>query len=66
MSVVKVLLILLAVWIVMSVLGLIVKGLLWLFVLGCVAFAVTSLVGAARRRGRHWCADGARQVLARL
>jgi hypothetical protein len=51
MSVVKVLLTLLAVWIVISVLGLIIKGLFWLFVLGCVAFAVTSLVGAARRRG---------------
>jgi hypothetical protein len=25
--------------------------LLWLFVLGCIAFAVTSLVGAAHRRG---------------
>jgi uncharacterized membrane protein YesL len=51
MSVVKVVLILLAVWVVIAVLGLIIKGLFWLFVLGCVAFAVTSIVGAARRRG---------------
>ena len=51
MSVVKVLLVLLAVWIVLSVIGLIVKGLFWLFVLGLIAFAVTSVAGAARRKG---------------
>ena len=51
MSIVKVLLVLLALWVVIGVLGLIIKGLFWLFVLGCVAFAVTSLVGAAQRRG---------------
>jgi len=51
MSVVKVLLILLAVWVVIAFLGLIIKGLLWLFILGCVAFTLTSLAGAAHRRG---------------
>jgi hypothetical protein len=51
MSVVKVLLALLAVWVLIGVVGLIIKGLFWLFVLGCVAFAVTSMVGAARRKG---------------
>jgi hypothetical protein len=48
MSIVKVLLILLAVWIVISILRLIIKEAFWLLVLGYVAFAVTSLVGATR------------------
>jgi hypothetical protein len=51
MSVVKVLLVLLAIWVLIGVVGLIIKGLFWLFVLGCVAFAVTSFVGTARRKG---------------
>ncbi len=51
MSVVKVLLILLAVWVLIGLLGLVIKGLFWLFVLGCVAFTVTSIVGALRRKG---------------
>jgi hypothetical protein len=50
MSVVKVLLVLLAIWIVLSVIGLIIKGLVWLFFLGLIAFVVTGLVGAANRR----------------
>jgi hypothetical protein len=51
MTVVKVLLVLLAIWIVLSVIGLIIKGLLWLFFLGLVAFVITSVVGAMHRRG---------------
>jgi len=51
MSVVKVLLVLLAIWVVLSLIGLIIKGLFWLFVLGCIAFAVTSSGGGAHRRG---------------
>ena len=51
MTVVKVLLVLLAIWIVLSVIGLIIKGLLWLFFLGLIAFVVTALFGAMRRRG---------------
>ena len=50
-SVAEVLLVLLAIWVFFAVLGLIIKGLFWLFVLGCVAFAVTALAGAGRRRG---------------
>jgi uncharacterized membrane protein YesL len=50
MSVVKILLVLLAAWVVIAVLGLIIKGLLWLFILGCVAFTLTSLATAMRRR----------------
>ena len=49
MTVVKVLLVLFALWIVVGVVGFIVKGLFWLFVLGCVAFTVTSIVGARRK-----------------
>jgi hypothetical protein len=51
MSVVKILLIVLAVWVVLGVIGLIVKGLFWLFVIACVAFGVTA-ISSARRRGR--------------
>jgi uncharacterized membrane protein len=50
-AVAKVLLVLLAIWVLISILGLIIKGLFWLFVLGCIAFGVTALAGAARRRG---------------
>jgi hypothetical protein len=56
-TVAKVVLALLAIWIVVGVLGFIIKGLFWLFILGCVAFTVTSIAGAARRRsisGRRW------------
>jgi len=49
MTVVKVLLVLLAIWIVLSVIGLIIKGLLWLFFLGLIAFIATALYGAVRR-----------------
>ena len=50
MSVVKVLLVLLAVWVLLGVLGLIIKGLFWLFVLACVAFTLTSIAGGKRHR----------------
>jgi hypothetical protein len=56
-SVAKVLLVLLALWVFIGILGLIIKGLFWLFVLGCIAFGVTALTGGARRRGilgRRW------------
>ena len=49
MTVVKVLLVLLAIWIVLSVIGLIIKSLLWLFFLGLIAFVATALFGAVRR-----------------
>jgi hypothetical protein len=50
-SVAKVVLVLLALWVFIGILGLIIKGLFWLFILGCVAFGVTALAGSARRRG---------------
>ena len=50
MSVVKVLLVLLAIWVVLGIIGLIVKGLFWLFVIALVAFGFT-LAGGMKRRG---------------
>lgn len=46
--VVKVALVLLAIWVALGVIGFIVKGLFWLFVLACIAFGFT-LAGSARR-----------------
>lgn len=40
---------LLAAWLVLSILGLIIKGLIWLFVIGVILFAVTSVAGWSRR-----------------
>jgi hypothetical protein len=51
MSVVKVVLVLLAIWIALGVVGFIIKGLFWLFVLACIAFGFT-LAGSSARRSR--------------
>lgn len=40
---------LLVIWVVFSVLGFAVKGLIWLAVLGIVLFVITALVGFIRR-----------------
>ena len=45
-----VLLVLFAVWIALTVIGFIVKGLFWLAVIGIVAFALTAVVGGTKRR----------------
>jgi hypothetical protein len=50
MSAVKVLLVLLGIWIALGVVGFIIKGLFWLFVVALIAFGFT-LAGSARRRG---------------
>lgn len=44
------LLLLLAAWIVVSILGLVIKGLIWLFVIGVILFIVTSVFGWSNRR----------------
>ncbi|HEV7206958.1 MAG TPA: hypothetical protein VGN18_20320 [Jatrophihabitans sp.] len=44
----KVVLALLAIWILLGIMGLIIKGLFWLFVIALVAFGFT-LAGSARR-----------------
>lgn len=50
MSVLKVVLVLVAIWIALAVVGLVVKGLFWLFVIALIAFGFT-LAGSAKRRG---------------
>ena len=53
MSAVKIVLVVLAIWIALGIIGLIVKGLFWLFVIACVVFGVTAISSAgAGRRGR--------------
>ena len=46
----KIILVLLAIWIAMAVIGLIIKGLFWLFVIALIAFGFTLATGT--RRGR--------------
>ncbi|HEY8828007.1 MAG TPA: hypothetical protein VIM17_09650 [Jatrophihabitantaceae bacterium] len=50
MSVLKVVLVLVAVWIAIGIIGLIVKGLFYLFVLALVLFGVTLALGSVRGR----------------
>lgn len=46
----QIIVLLLVVWLVISVLGFLIKGLFWLAILGLVLFVVTGALGA--RRGR--------------
>ena len=41
---------LLVVWLVLAIVGLVVKGLFWLFVIGAILFIVTAIIGWIRRR----------------
>ena len=41
--------VLLAIWLLLTVLGFAIKGLIWLAVLGIVLFAVTAVIGFIRR-----------------
>jgi len=41
---------LLLVWLVLVIIGLVVKGLFWLFVIGAILFVATAIVGWVRRR----------------
>jgi hypothetical protein len=41
--------VLLLLWVVFAVLGLVIKGLFWLFVIGLVLFLVTGALGVLRR-----------------
>ncbi|GLU47331.1 hypothetical protein [Nocardiopsis ansamitocini] len=45
-------LVLLAIWLVLSVIGLVVKGLFWLFVIGVVLFLATAAWGWFQRASR--------------
>jgi hypothetical protein len=42
---------LLLLWVVLAVLGFVVKGLLWLAIIGLVLFLITGVFGAFRNRG---------------
>jgi hypothetical protein len=42
--------VLLLLWVVLAVLGVVIKGLFWLFVVGLVLFLVTGALGLFRRR----------------
>ena len=41
---------LLLIWLVLSVLGLVIKGLFWLFIIGAILFVGTGVLGWIRRR----------------
>jgi hypothetical protein len=41
---------LLVIWLVLTVLGLVLKGLFWLAVIGAILFVVTAVMGFVRRR----------------
>jgi hypothetical protein len=41
---------LLVIWLVLAVLGLAIKGLFWLFIVGLILFVATGLFGWVRRR----------------
>ncbi|GAA4756599.1 hypothetical protein [Actinomycetospora chibensis] len=50
----KVLVAALIVWVVLAVLGFVIKGLFWLAIVGIVLFVATAAVGAAKRSApRH-------------
>jgi len=41
--------VLLAIWLILSVVGFAIKGLLWLAVIGIILFVVTAIIGFIRR-----------------
>ena len=41
---------LLVIWLILALLGLVIKGLFWLFVIGAILFVVTGAFGWFRRR----------------
>ncbi|ACZ32230.1 hypothetical protein Xcel_3230 [Xylanimonas cellulosilytica DSM 15894] len=45
--------VLLAAWLILSILGFVIEGLLWLGVIGIVLFIATAVIGAIRRRANR-------------
>ena len=43
-------LLLLAIWLILAVLGIVVKGLFWLFIIALILFVATGIFGWVRRR----------------
>ncbi|WP_227497167.1 hypothetical protein [Planctomonas psychrotolerans] len=48
----KIILVLLAIWLLFSILGLVIEGLLWLAVIGIVLAAATVIWGMVKRKSR--------------
>ena len=46
----QIIVLLLVIWLVISVLGFVIKGLVWLAIIGLILFVVTGAVGARRKR----------------
>jgi hypothetical protein len=46
-----VIMVLLALWLVLSIIGFVIKGLMWLALLGIILFVITAVVGYVRRSG---------------
>jgi hypothetical protein len=51
-AMIALILILLLIWVAFGVVGFVVKGLLWLAIIGIVLFVITAIVGAVRGRSR--------------
>jgi hypothetical protein len=49
-AMVGILVALLVIWLVLAVLGLVLKGLFWLFIIGLILFVATGIFGWVRRR----------------
>ncbi|WP_157361811.1 hypothetical protein [Haloechinothrix halophila] len=45
--------VLLAVWVIVSVVGFAVEGLMWIGIIGVVLFVGTAVIGAVRRKALH-------------
>jgi hypothetical protein len=45
----QIIVLLLVIWLVISVLGFVIKGLVWLAIIGLILFVVTGAIGARRR-----------------
>ncbi len=48
---IRLVVILLVIWVVLAILGFVIKGLFWLAVIGIILFVVTAIVGYLRRGG---------------
>jgi hypothetical protein len=51
-AMIALILILLLIWVAFGVIGFVVKGLLWLAIIGIALFVITAIVGAVRGRSR--------------
>lgn len=47
---VTLLIVLLAIWVIVAILGVVIKGLVWITIIAVVLFVATAAIGVARRR----------------